>query len=131
MAFRLRPIEGFTYREDGEHVIVTFEAEPSHNAFMALLVTLPENAELDFFDRFYPTISDPGAYVRVQRRGAFFIYYLNNHGWSSGIWAPQGPEALAAWLALNAGPLRADGNPLREMRIEPASSSPFQKPEEG
>lgn len=127
MAFTLRPIEGFTYRPSGDDVIVTFEGEPSHGAFMALLVTLPENAEIDFFDRFYPTVSDPGAYVRVQRRGAFFLYYLANHGWFSG-WHPQGAEALAAWIALNAGPLRADGAPLRELRIEPASKSPWNEP---
>lgn len=127
MDFKLRPIEGFTYRPSGDHVIVAFEREPSFDAFMALLVTLPESAEIDFFDRFYPTVSDPGAYVRIQRKGRFFIYYLANHGWSSN-WNSQGPEALAAWLALNAGPLRADGAPLRELRIGPASRSPFNEP---
>jgi hypothetical protein len=124
MAHDIRRIDGFDYRWEEDKLLVSFQGEPSHSAFMALLASTPGGSELHFFDRFYPTISDPGAYVRVQRKGDEFIYYLANHGWSND-WQRQSIEMIAAWIALNARSLRARGNPLREVRVEPASVSPF------
>jgi hypothetical protein len=45
--------------------------------------SIPEKFQLIFFDNFHPQISDPGAYVFVQKQNNNFIYQLGNHGWSS------------------------------------------------
>jgi len=69
-------------------------------SFTELLRWLPPSYELQFYDQYYPSMSDPGAYVSVQRKENHFIYKLGNHGWSSD-WSAQSPELLAAWLLLN------------------------------
>jgi|GEM_PF-4195781 len=66
-----------------------------HETFRSLLAWLPEACELRFYDQFYPSVSDPGAYVSVRRKGRAFTYRLANHGWSS-AWSPQSPQLLAA-----------------------------------
>lgn len=45
--------------------------------------SLPKQFQLSFFDNFHPQISDPGAYVWVQRYNNDFAFMLTNHGWSS------------------------------------------------
>lgn len=47
------------------------------------LDTFPDDFQFSFFDKFYPQISDPGAYVTIQSNDGNFIYQLGNHGWSS------------------------------------------------
>ncbi|MTI38415.1 hypothetical protein E1140_02805 [Fulvivirga lutimaris] len=37
--------------------------------------------QLFFFDHFFPQISDPGAYVDIQKYRDKLIYRLGNHGW--------------------------------------------------
>jgi hypothetical protein len=65
-----------------------------------LLAWLPWRKELAFFDPHYPSASDPGAYVSVQRREALFVYMMGNHGWSSD-WSKQSIELLAEWILLS------------------------------
>ncbi len=68
--------------------------------FVSLLQWLPPNYKLQFYDQYYPSMSDPGAYVTVFRKDNLFIYKLGNHGWS-GEWSRQSVELLASWLFLN------------------------------
>lgn len=96
----------------------------SWDSFLALLLWLPEGFELFFYDQYYPSMSDPGAYVSIQRREGIFIYMLGNHGWS-GEWLKQSPELLAAWLALN---MRKKGEfyePLSSITVRKANSNPW------
>jgi hypothetical protein len=65
-----------------------------------MLLWLPPKYELSFFDQYYPSMSDPGAYVSVQRKDDLLMYKLANHGWS-GEWRRQSPEFIAAYLVLN------------------------------
>ena len=69
--------------------------EASAEDFIALLAWLPRGFELAFHDQYYPSASEPGAYVRIQRNDN-----SGNHGWSSD-WPKQSPELLAAWMVLN------------------------------
>ncbi|KRB03212.1 hypothetical protein [Lysobacter sp. Root690] len=84
----------------GEGVLeFSVSIEAGHETFLSLLAWLPEAYELRFYDQFYPSVSDPGAYVSVRRKGRGFVYQLANHGWSS-AWSHQSPQLLAAWMAL-------------------------------
>jgi|SRR6185436_6482654 len=48
------------------------------------LDAFPPKFQLSFFDFYYPQVSDPGAYVTVQKLNpGLFIFYLGNHGWQS------------------------------------------------
>lgn len=67
---------------------------------MNLLEWLPEDWELQFYDRYYPSMSDPGAYVSIRKKFGVYSYRLGNHGWSSDT-LKQSPQLLAAWLLLN------------------------------
>lgn len=80
----------------GEGVLeFSVSAGAGQETFLSLLTWLPEACELRFYDRFYPSVSDPGAYVSVRREGRGFVHQLANHGWSQ-----QSPKLLAAWMAL-------------------------------
>jgi hypothetical protein len=72
---------------------------PTHADFEALLHWLPEGWEVDFHDPYFPQLSDPGAYVLIQRRGDRFLHRLGNHGWLN-HWTHQSPDLLAAYLQL-------------------------------
>ena len=54
---------------------------------------------MDFHDPYFPQLSDPGAYVLIQRRGDQFLHRLGNHGWLN-RWTHQSPDLLAAYLQL-------------------------------
>jgi hypothetical protein len=56
-------------------------AEAASDTFLALLSWLPGECGLRFYDPFYPSASDPGAYISVRRKGDVLVYMLANHGW--------------------------------------------------
>ena len=96
----------------------------SEATFLRLLFWLPPRHELFFYDQFFPgTANDPGAYVAVQRRADWFLNSLGNHGWSQ-AWAPQSPNLIAAWMALNLKAKAANPEPLRRLRIREAADLP-------
>lgn len=84
--------------------------------FMSLLEWLPEDRELSFFDQYFPSISDPGAYVSIRRRGALFSHFMGNHGWSRD-WSLQSPELLARWLHMNLRPRFPHGEALKRVEL--------------
>jgi len=48
------------------------------------LKAFPMRHVLNFYDNFYEQISDPGAFVSVQKlKDSSFAYRLGNHGWTS------------------------------------------------
>jgi hypothetical protein len=49
------------------------------------IITVPNDYSINFFDNFYPLISDLGAYVSVQKLfgNNSFAYFIANHGWST------------------------------------------------
>jgi len=77
-----------------------FVRTPVPSDFASRLVSqLPPDRELSFHDPYYPSPSDPGAYVDVRQNCGCFIYCLGNHGWHRG-WERQSREFLASYLAL-------------------------------
>lgn len=114
-------IDGLEFVPDGKGYSVTFTSPPMAS-FRDVLTWLPEGWELSFYDRFYPRISDPGAYIDVQRQGERFVYHMGNHGWTS-EWRMQSMELLAAWMHLN---LELDGPyapPFKSVGVQPAIRS--------
>lgn len=71
----------------------------SEAACRAILDWLPEGWEVDFHDPYFPQLSDPGAYVLIQRRGDRFLFRTGNHGWLN-HWGHQSPQLLAAYMRL-------------------------------
>jgi len=94
--------------------------------FIALLAWLPRGFELGFYDQYYPSMSDPGAYVGVQRKDSAYIYKLGNHGWSSD-WSQQSPELLAAWMMLNMTKKHPFSQNLSVLSVREAYHDPWQR----
>jgi hypothetical protein len=111
-AARLRaavpPIDGLTPRERDpseaaarfDAVVIAVDDRATLGSFLALLDWLPETCRLNFFDRFYPSASDPGAYVSVQKLHGALICNLGNHGWSRG-WRNESAASIAASIEAN------------------------------
>jgi hypothetical protein len=113
-----------TQAADGLHIEVAPGAVLED--FVALLHWLPRGYGLHFYDQYYPTISDPGAYVEVQRNAEFLLYMVANHGWSSN-WSRQSGELLAAWLALNMKQKHPFSAPLTSLTVRQAAIDPWQR----
>jgi len=64
-----------------------------------IISSLPSDRELGFYDPFYPSPSDPGAYISVRQQNNCYAYFYGNHGWSSG-WEKQSKEFLSQYLKL-------------------------------
>ena len=107
---------GLTYVPDGPGGFRVELGAPDAPALRRLLAWLPEGLELSFYDRFYPSMSDPGAFVRVQRRGDVLVHMFSNHGWLSD-WAKQSAELLAAWIMINLDAAGPQSSPVRELVI--------------
>ena len=61
---------------------------------------LDERCAIDFFDYYYPQISDPGAYVTVHKEDGQLKYELANHGWSSD-WKSINRDSLVDYIYKN------------------------------
>ena len=62
--------------------------ETTLSEIQELLKEFPMKHQLNFYDNFYEQISDPGAYVTVQKlKDSSFAYRLGNHGWHSELTA--------------------------------------------
>ncbi len=99
-------IEGIRLTTQENSRINVWADAPSAASIQKLLEWLPVKWKLGFYDKFYPSMTDPGAYVSVLRKEEVFIYKLGNHGWSSD-WLKQSRELIAAWMHMN---LHCDGS---------------------
>ena len=94
-------LSGFQIAEQTENKCgLTINPELTHAEAIALIEWLPDNCELSFYDQYYPSNSDPGAYISVRKRFGDVTYQMGNHGWSSDR-MKQSTDLLAAWLHLN------------------------------
>jgi len=48
-----------------------------------LLTQISNTSSFGFWDMLHPTVSDPGAYVTIQKYDKGYVYKLGNHGWST------------------------------------------------
>jgi hypothetical protein len=109
-------IEGLTALRSSPHLITVSLTYPTRGSFLSLLQWLPELWELNFYDQFFPSPTDPGAYVSVQRSGDAFWYMMGNHAWRE-KWRRQSPELLSAWMHLNLESKDSNSQVLKEMSV--------------
>ena len=105
---------------DGEKLTLSVTPDAGAPQFLRLLFWLPHAHELSFFDQYFPSPTDPGAYVDIQHKSEWFQYRMGNHGWTSG-WLYQSPELLAALLVLNLTPKPGCPEPLTTLRVQKAA----------
>ncbi len=101
-------------------------ASTTRENFISLLEWLPATHKLCFYDQYYPSMSDPGAYVSVSRKDDLFAYKLGNHGWS-GDWTKQSMELLASWLFLNLERKNDHSENLSMIDIKKLRKSPWDR----
>lgn len=71
-------------KRDEETFFLKISVDTTKQTIGKFLSSLPDKYQLTFFDNSYPQISDPGAYVWIQRLiDDKYAYSLHNHGWSS------------------------------------------------
>lgn len=109
-------LSSLTIRQESDGLIVVGHSYTNIDDIMTLLDWLPEDRQLEFYDQFYPSMSDPGAYVCVQKMGDAFIHQVANHGWSS-EWNKNSLELIAQWIALNITGNRLKNSSNRELKI--------------
>ncbi len=74
--------------------------DPLHTGLAERIVALlPADRQLGFYDPFYPSPSDPGAFIAVRQFDGAYVYSYGNHGWHCG-WQRQSKEFLIQYLAL-------------------------------
>ena len=105
-----------------------FNINTHHNASQRdleeLLENLPEYYVLIFYDQYYPSRTDPGAYVFVQRTDNDFAVDMGNHGWST-RWQPQSKQMLASLLKLNIGAKDPYIDKIYQVKIEKSENDAF------
>jgi hypothetical protein len=62
-----------------------------------VITELPLDRELLFYDKSYPSPSDPGAYIMVRRYADAYFCQRANHGWSTG-WTTMSRRRLIRYL---------------------------------
>jgi len=96
-------IDGLNFlKSEYDYIVCNIDTSDSPDIEMIekLFANLPHDLEIFFFDKFHPTLSDPGAYVTARKVNDKFIYYLGNHGWtSSKYWTTK--EYLVNYLLKN------------------------------
>lgn len=102
---------------------VTLDQNTSHADIVNLLEWLPPAYELAFYDQYYPSLSDPGAYVSIQRKDAVFMYFMGNHGWSAS-WQVQSKQMLAALIQINNGAKDPFQDQVYQIEIRKANRLP-------
>jgi len=102
-----------------------FNNKANEQTITRLLSEIPPETELMFYDRDYPSPSDPGAFVSIKRVNDQYSMKRANHGWSDG-WEPVRSETLAGYLSkcikYNTG-----SDSMSKMRLYPPPSLPQKK----
>jgi hypothetical protein len=74
-----------------------FSGQANVDTCAQLIECVSDQDALWFFDRSHPQLSDPGAFISVQRDGDQLLAMRGNHGWSS-HWIPIKQEELVLYL---------------------------------
>lgn len=102
-----------------------FNNKANEQTISRLLGEIPPESEFMFYDRDYPSPSDPGAFVSIKRVNDQYTMKRANHGWSDG-WEPVHFETLAGYLSkcikYNMG-----SDSMSKMRLYPPQPSPQKK----
>jgi hypothetical protein len=99
-----------------------FDNNANEQTVTRLIDGIPPEAEFMFYDRDYPSPSDPGAFVSIKRVENRYTMKRANHGWSDG-WKPISFENLVSYLSkcieYNTG-----SDSMSKMRLYPPPSLP-------
>jgi hypothetical protein len=87
-------ISGITGKIPGKFA---FTEEANEQTMRQLVDDLPPEVTVGFYDKDYPSPSDPGAFVLFQRDNDKYIKQQANHGWST-QWESVTVEGLVAYL---------------------------------
>jgi hypothetical protein len=88
-------IAGITGASNGNFV---FDKDTNEQTMRQFVDELPPQITVGFYDKNYPSPSDPGAFVLFKRVKDQFIMQRANHGWSS-KWEPITVESLVRYLS--------------------------------
>lgn len=88
-------ITGITGASRGNFV---FNQDTNEQTMRQLVDELPPQFTVGFYDKKYPSPSDPGAFVLFKRENDQLIMQRANHGWSS-KWEPVTAESLVGYLS--------------------------------
>ena len=75
-----------------------FDNNANEHTVTHLIGKIPPEAEFMFYDRDYPSSSDPGAFVSIKRVDDQYTMKRANHGWSNG-WETTSFENLVSYLS--------------------------------
>jgi len=75
-----------------------FSENANEQTMMQLVGEIPLETEVVFYDKDYPSPSDPGAYVVFRRVDDQYIMHRFNHGWAK-KWEPITVESLVGYLS--------------------------------
>ena len=75
-----------------------FNKDANEQTMVQLVNEIPPQTELVFYDKDYPSPSDPGAFVSFRRFNDQYIMQRSNHGWSN-KWETITVESLAGYLS--------------------------------
>lgn len=109
--------------ETSNSIEIEVDGSPSIDNFIQFIRWLPMGFSLTFYDQYYPSQSDPGAYIEILRCRDYCLYKAGNHGWSSD-WIKQSIELTAAWLTLNLKKKGTHSEILKKFKIEEAIHLP-------
>jgi hypothetical protein len=117
------PGEDTSYRRTIYEFI--FNDNADEQTVTRLIGEIPSEAEFMFYDKDYPSSSDPGAFVSIKRVNNQYSMKRANHGWSDG-WEPISFENLAGYLSkcikYNTG-----SDSMSRMRLYPPRPLPQKK----
>jgi len=88
-------ISGITGASNGNFV---FNKDTNEQTMRQLVDEIPPQITVGFYDKNYPSPSDPRAFVLFKRNNDQFIMQRANHGWSS-KWEPITVESLVGYLS--------------------------------
>jgi len=87
-------IMGITGKSHNQFV---FNKNANEQTIKQLVEQIPPQMTVTFYDKRYPSPSDPGAYVTFKRNGAQYAMNRGNHGWSS-RWEVTSIERLVRYF---------------------------------
>jgi hypothetical protein len=87
-------ISGITEKPGGKFI---FNNDVNEQTIRQLVEKIPIQITVSFYDKSYPSPSDPGAYVLFKRDENQYVMQRANHGWSS-KWEKTSIEGLVNYL---------------------------------
>lgn len=91
-------MDGLRRDQDVNENVVYKILDPGSEGLAERVITeLPPDRELSFYDKRYPSPSDPGAYITAWRYADVYFYRRGNHGWSTG-WKTMSRRRLIRYL---------------------------------